>query len=83
MTDNNGSIATSDPLRTKRPWNRHSFYMSDQMAVMASRIAKSEERRTGRQTGAGQVIDRAMRRYVSELMTSDELAQVLDAQSNE
>jgi hypothetical protein len=83
MTDNTITVAVNHPSKSKRAWNRHSFYMSDQMAVVASRIAKKEQARTGRQVGAGQIIDRAMRRYVSELMAPDELTQLLNGHAND
>lgn len=52
------------------------------MAAAAHRISEGEEARTGRQVGAGQIIDRAMRRYVAELLTPDELAHLLNGQTN-
>lgn len=64
--------------KPRRPWNRHAFYMSDQMALVARAIARREQERSGRQTGAGQIVDRAMRRYVSELMAPDEMAALLN-----
>ena len=75
MTDNTVT-ATLPDAKPRRPWNRHSFYMSDQMARAAASLAKREQDRTGRQTGAGQVLDRAMRRYVAELLTPAEIAEI-------
>lgn len=69
-----------DSLQTKprRPWNRHSFYMSDQMAALAAALARREQTRTGRQTGAGQVIDRAMREYGEVRLAPGELEALLN-----
>lgn len=69
---------TETVVKQKRAWGRHSFYVSEQMAAAAHRISEAEEARTGRQVGAGQIVDRAMRRYVSELMAPDELAELLN-----
>ena len=82
MTDT-ATTPTAPTAKPRRPWNRHSFYMSDQMAAVAAAIAKREQERTGRQTGAGQVIDRAMRRYVSELMAPDELAHLVNGHADQ
>lgn len=68
---------------TKRAWGRHSFYLSNQMATAAHRISEGEERRSGRQVGAGQIIERAMRRYVAELLAPDELARLLNGNSHD
>lgn len=67
--------ATDKP---RRPWNRHAFYMSDQMAKVAAAIARREQERTGRQTGAGQIVDRAMREYAEARLTPSELAVLLN-----
>ncbi len=74
-------LTTRDTARAtapKRPWGRRTFYVSEQMALAAHRLSEAEEARTGRQVGAGQIIDRAMRRYLSELLTPEELAALLD-----
>jgi hypothetical protein len=81
MTD---TATQETPLvKPRRAWNRHSFYMSDVMAAAAGRLAQSEHERTGRQVGAGQVIDRAMRRYVAELLTPEELAGLVNGNGRE
>jgi hypothetical protein len=76
-----GDTATKEASQQRtsgRAWHRRSFYISDQMAGAAHELSEAEERRTGRQVGAGQIIDRAMRRYVSELLSPDELARLLN-----
>lgn len=62
----------------RRTWGKRTFYMSDQMATAAHRLSEAEERRTGRRVGAGQIVERAMRRYVSELLSPDELSNLLN-----
>lgn len=78
MTDTTTVTAIQGTDRVRRAWNRHSFYMSDVMAAAAGRLAQAEHERTGRQVGSGQIVDRAMRRYLSELLTPDELAALLN-----
>jgi hypothetical protein len=63
--------------KAPRSWGRHSFYISDQMAAAAHRLSEAEERKTGRQVGAGQIVDRAMRRYLADVLTPEELAQLV------
>lgn len=60
-------------------WGRHSFYMSDEMAAAARVLAAAEQRRTrSPQFGSGQIVERAMRRYVAEVLTPHELAALLN-----
>lgn len=53
------------------------------MAAAAHRLSEAEEERTGRRVGAGQIIDRAMRRYVSEMLTPEELARLLSGRGDQ
>lgn len=69
--------------KAPRSWGRHSFYISDQMAAAAHRLSEAEERKTGRQIGAGQIVDRAMRRYVADMLTPEELAQLISGRNAE
>lgn len=69
--------------KTPRSWGRHSFYISDQMAAAAHRLSEAEERKSGRQVGAGQIVDRAMRRYVADMLEPDELAQLINGRATE
>lgn len=77
MTDITTETATTR-RKAPRTWNRYAFYMSDRMAEAAHRLSEAEEERTGRRVGAGQIIDRAMRRYVADLGSPDELARLLE-----
>lgn len=76
-------VPTASHSKPRRRWNRHSFYLSDQMAAIAAELARREQERTGRQVGAGQIVDRAMRRYVAELLTPEELAQLINGRATE
>lgn len=69
--------------KAPRSWGRHSFYISDQMAAAAHRLSEAEERKTGRQIGAGQIVDRAMRRYVADMLSPEELAQLISGRTTE
>lgn len=76
----------SDAVTVKkapRSWGRHSFYISDQMAAAAHRLSEAEERKTGRQIGAGQIVDRAMRRYLADVLTPEEVAQLVSGRTTE
>lgn len=80
------AIQTAGPetvTKPRRPWNRHAFYMSDQMALVARAIARREQERSGRQTGAGQIVDRAMREYAESRLAPGELATLLNGNSHD
>ncbi len=77
------TAAPSRATGKKRPWQQRTFYVSEQMAVAAHRISELEEKRTGRQVGAGQIIDRAMRQYVAERFSPDEFADLLNGNAND
>lgn len=47
------------------------------MAAAAHRLSEAEERKTGRQVGAGQIVDRALRLYVADQLTPEQLAQLI------
>lgn len=50
------------------------------MYTVAHRLSEAEEARTGCRVGAGQIIDRAMRRYVADILTPEELAALVQSQ---
>lgn len=76
--ENTTLVPTKTGKRT-RAWHSYMFYVSDRMAMVARALAAREEAITGRQVGAGQIIDRAMRRYVAELLTPEEVAEIVRA----
>lgn len=81
MADISSPTNPSSPIHPpRRARGRHSFYMSDAMYTVAHRLSEAEEARTGCRVGAGQIIDRAMRRYVADILTPEELAALVQSQ---
>ena len=53
------------------------------MVAIAAVLARREAERTGRQVGAGQIIDRAMRQYVAGMFGPEELAAMVRGQNGQ